>query len=235
MQDFDWREFIRLTPTPETAKLLINHRLILKESSQILSVIGKVDQDQNALIGISQHEFFQFYIIWNDPDFINYTPLEVTGNSYLFISNHPLLDYLPDFVDIDTKPINANHLVDKNVLANNMKDSAPLPNKCIGVISIASKSTFDDLSLIENDGTLKPSQHFTIHFENRSTYWKYILKSGEALITEEMLPLTKNGFITITEDHLTNISDYETIFPNPNSAKFTTEDGKTYSEIFINY
>lgn len=234
LQQYDFNSFLTLKPTSQTKKLIINHRLITKQSMSNYSIIGKVDEGQNSLIEISPTEFFQFYLILNDAEFLNYTSLSLDNQNYLILSNHPILEYLPELATLDGNPISDLHLVSKEILINNLREEETLPNKCIGIISIASKSIYDQLSLLEDDGKLRPSQNFTIRFQNRATFWKYILKSGTELTTVQALPLTKNGFIPITEEHLADFDDYEVEFPNPNNSKITLEGNQAYSEIFIN-
>lgn len=235
MATYDWRSYLKITPTPLTAARIRGHRLIEKRTPHSYTLVGKANDSNQSLIPIDQKETFQFYISSRDPDFLNYTALDISSQQFLFLSNHSLLDYIPDFQTIDTATIQENHLVSREVMLNNLLGLHSLPKTCIGVMSIAAQSSLDGYSLVADDGTLLPGILLPIWLPNRSTYWRYNFKSGTTLETDVPLPLTKNGFIELDNSHLSTLDDYETAFPNPSHAAITLEGDRSYSELFINF
>ena len=75
---------------------------------------------------------------------------------------------------------------------------------------------------------------FTSRFKNRNTFWRYINTVDEiTLTTDEVKPLTKNGFIEINETDFNPqpVQDYQ--YPNPTATIVKEENSNYYTEIFI--
>jgi len=104
----------------------------------------------------------------------------------------------------------------------------------LGFIRLKIKGDSNDLvnEIGTNQYIVKPTLSFTLKFQNRKTFWRYI-KNTEVLNTTERKPLTKNGFIPIKVSDLDAVplEDYQ--YLNPNSTDLIKEADKYYSEIYI--
>jgi hypothetical protein len=99
-------------------------------------------------------------------------------------------------------------------------------------IDICVKTTGATYNLLQADTTLK-SPVFSLRFKNRATYWRYIGKTfGAASVTDNALPLTRQGFIAVKvkdkNNHPTTID-----LPNATASLIIPETNQIFSDIFF--
>lgn len=234
IRNYHWNDFLSIVPSKATAELLTNHRLLLRSTEDRWQMIGQLSDDRSPLISLSSDDVLQFFLVLNDPDFLQYTALDIHANRLLLLANHPPVDYLPTLPAINEGMLNASYLVSREQLERNFQEKMTLPTSCIGLLSIAA-SPYDPTyeGILAADGTYLPAPSWTIRFPNRQTFWRYIFRSGEVLTTSQRLPMTKNGFIPITDDYIEDVESFEIQFPNPSSPRITLENSNAISEIFL--
>ncbi|MGF7074687.1 hypothetical protein [Mucilaginibacter sp. 3215] len=99
-------------------------------------------------------------------------------------------------------------------------------------IDICVKTSGATYNLLQADTTLK-SPVFSLRFKNRATFWRYIGKAfGAASVTDNALPLTRQGFITVKvkdkNNHPTTID-----LPNATASLIKPETNQIFSDIFF--
>lgn len=246
LRDYDWRSFLRLQPSAATQQKLSGQKLFLKEYPTGFSIAIKVNEedDKAPFVSLSPELDLTFLMYFGDPHFMNYTDFVRPENAMLYLSNKA--PSLPEPYDFEPIPLsqpsgkvsdaywlsgtNRNHLLNE-IMGD---DKRPLD----GVLRIYMQGDTGQYNLISNQGKLKNTPlHFTLHFNNKSTIWKYINKAeGFETETKKAWPLTKNGFIQL--DPQTDLKsppagadNYS--FPNPVPGITISKANKIYSEIFI--
>ncbi|WEA02838.1 hypothetical protein [Mucilaginibacter sp. SJ] len=99
-------------------------------------------------------------------------------------------------------------------------------------VDICVKTNGATYNLLQADTTLK-SPVFSLRFKNRATYWRYIGKTfGAASVTDNALPLTRQGFIAVKvkdkNNHPTTID-----LPNATASLIKPETNQIFSDIFF--
>ncbi|MGY6521129.1 MAG: hypothetical protein ACXIUD_05330 [Mongoliitalea sp.] len=234
IRKYHWNDFLSIVPSKATTELLTNHRLLSRSTEDRWQLIGQLSDDRRPLISLSSEDVLQFFLVLNDPDFLQYTALELHADQLLFLANHPPVDYMPTLPAINQGILNSSFVVSKEQLIRNFQEEMLLPTSCIGLLSIA-VSPFDSTyeGILAADGTYLPAPSWTIRFPNRQSFWRYIFRSGEVLTTSQRLPMTKNGFIPITDEYIDDVESFEIQFPNPASPRITLENSNAISEIFL--
>lgn len=99
-------------------------------------------------------------------------------------------------------------------------------------IDICIKTGDAAYNLLTGDDVLK-SPVFTIRFKNRFTFWRYIGKAfGPNSVSEAMLPLTKQGFITVKVKDKNDVLTTNDL-PNPSPQMIKPESDQIFSEIYM--
>ncbi|MBD8489274.1 hypothetical protein IFO69_11005 [Echinicola sp. CAU 1574] len=242
---FDFRSFLKITPTQETLKVMSGQKIIFKLYPNSILLAIKVGATDESIPFIPLEDSlklnFNLYIV--DSYFENYTALELDTSKLMFFSNESPI--FPDPASFESIPrFNQNKLIDgdylyegknKDFLLANFADN---PLLLSGILSIQIKSSNTADSLINNDGSLKNTPpHFKIQFDNQKTIWKYIHRKDEFEVeTKQAMPLTKYGYIK-----LENPTDFKSSppspdkyqFPNPSANSVKLISNQLYSEIFI--
>ncbi|UJP63794.1 hypothetical protein [Mongoliitalea daihaiensis] len=234
LSNYHWNHFLSLVPSKATSELLANHRLLFRSSRDRWTLIGQLYNDRTPLISLSSQDVLQFFLVVKDPDFLQYTALDLNTSRMLLLANHPPFDHIPSLPAVNEGILESNFLISKEQLARNFIGEMILPTSCIGLLSIA-VDPYDPSyeGILAGDGTYRLPLSWTIRFPNRQTFWRYIFQSGEVLTTSQPLPMTKNGFIHMTDDYIDDVESFDIQFPNPSSPSILLENSNAISQIFL--
>lgn len=249
-------DFMHVIPSQKTIQTIRNIRSRFIQTNQGFQVVTAEDEGNKPFIPFSDNLMFDFIATIKDPFFENYTNITIDRSAPLFLSNRT-----PATSTKETAIPVRFCLLSKfeTGLTNGMTPTAPMEEKAIELDDIDVRELLGAFAIIrvhligeggeitlsngadEFNGTL-PEVNWM--FENRSTTWKYHRSSDSVQIhaSDDELPLTKFGYITITDDD-------EKQYPNPSvniiyngednvfkdiDDNWVSEDkAKKYSRIFI--
>jgi hypothetical protein len=247
LRKFNWQDFLYIRPTQKTSRIFKRFQLLIKNVNQGFIVFARVNDEevQESFIRLDQEMVLEFLIGYKDPYFENYTAMKpLSEDRMLFANFQPdhfqglSFDLLP--LESEDRPFSDDFLVPEENFASYFAD---LPHNIIeaqtrGILMIKMQGENGTLNVTNVNGTLKVNPPvFKIQFTNRSTYWTYHHHaSNSSVTTNNVKPLTKNGFVQIIPD-----SDFdepnddwnELQFPNPSVERIRIEANNYYSEIYI--
>lgn len=244
LKNYDFKNFMEILPSLETAKIIKNNHLVYNASKNSLKIGVKISPDDADLTfsNLSLDVTLTFLIKIKDSLFENYTPISPSTKQLFYISNTKPADepitfkYIPlnsstDFVTDDYKISELSTVKILETLETNEK------NDLFGILSLKMQGDSTALNILSAlQEIITPTPSFKIHFNNRKTFWKYT-KTNSPFEVETTLekPLTQNGFVEIIPtDFTTNppeVNDFQ--YPNPSVNSIKKIATKTYSQIFI--
>ncbi len=106
-------------------------------------------------------------------------------------------------------------------------------NSAWGIVDIYVKTGTSAYDLFNADDSLR-SPGFNLRFKNRSTFWRYIgEKFGAASVSDNALPLTSQGFVSIKVKDKNNVLTTVDL-PNASAASIIKPElNQIFSDIFI--
>lgn len=247
LRKYNWQDFLHISPTRGTEKILKRFQLLIKYSNQGLIVFVRVSEldVQESFIPLEQDLVLEFLISYKDPYFENYTDINPLSEEKILLSN-----FLPAHfqgIDFDLLPVESedrlfsnDFLVSSDSVESYFADSGnqTAGTHAKGLLLIRMQGENGNLNVTNINGTLKLSPTvFKLHFNNRSTFWTYHQNSNKiSVTTNSPKPLTKNGFVQIISDSdfdepNDNLSELQ--FPNPSVERIKIEANNYYSEIYI--
>lgn len=260
IRKYDFTNFIAVNPSIATATILKNYKLHFKATNTGFKIFAKVKPsaktDPFIKIPIDLELIFTLKI--TDSHFENYTDLTFSPNQLFYFSNaiplriesnEPIPEPNPKKVVFDDQTFNFIPLIDSNTLISNgflasEKESINLlpdfenieTRGLFAAISISMKGHNIQNSVLNNQNKIiSPTREFTIHFDNRKTFWKYInRRTATEIETTLAKPLTYSGFVEIDPTSDFNPAEpEENQYPNPSVKSIVKVNSKYYSEIFI--
>lgn len=228
-------DYLSITPTKLTAKKLAGRKakaMQAKDGLQILMKTDPADYDK-PFIPFEDAPFFDFVIRIKDRFFENYTDITIDRSKLVFISNKaPATSTKPDAINTSYYKLSdyGGTAVDKNILFGDDFDASEISG-AYALLRLHFKGDSGELKLITANGkkfvNTLPEQN--IVFVNRKTKWKYLASkdSAELHTTNQLFPLTKNGYIKVKKQGVT--------YPNPDASMIVYNDQEDiyYSEVFI--
>lgn len=249
---FNADRFMNIVPTSETMQKLRGHNLVFKKTNTGFSVWSKVSEsdEKKPFIALADDEGFTFLLKPNDPRFFNYTVLEAASFGKLFYFSNQRLPDEPGTFPLIGKTGDDLLVDDGFVLSPDSEEAERkklennLSNGVFGVLRIFMKGDESALNVTDAQNEIQtPAPTFEIIFNNRKTFWRYIfnvdqspvggddlkIENGDPkiLVTKNVLPLTKDGFVSI------ELGGVE--LPNANARNLQPDpaNNKYYSELYI--
>ncbi len=263
LRNYVYRNFLEVIPTAGTRKVLQNQRMLLRTSNDGFSVVVTThfpEPDEFVpVIDIADDLELRFLVKVHDPQFENYTDLEIVKKEiFLFANAKPAgigeMEYIP--LKGTGSPLITNAFRmdegDSADLLKNIPDPEAIGTFGLFVFRMKSDVEMEAGSETPYDITApgglvrETPRQFVIEFANRSTIWKYYYTNTPYYAeTTGTHPLTRNGFINITVSNLdfkksdpnapdpdpANFQDYH--YPGPDVRNLEKEDDQYYSAIFI--
>ena len=256
LRAFNVSDFLSITPTQKTQRLLKNWRGKYLLNSDNLSVLLRVDNsNSNApFIEFSDELVLDFLISLKDPYFENYTKITIDRTKLMMISNQepsPAVveeeeedieegEFEESFEENTVYTVQYSPLSDYGNIASEDIDvdfdqdieKRELVGK-IGLIRIHLQGDEDELTLTDGTGLLFPNSvpKETLLFKNRKTCWKYIdAQDGSPIFdtgTDQQDLLPHTKYGYIKVEHGGNE------YPNPTPNQIINVGGTYSSEIFI--
>lgn len=228
---FNIREFMQITPTAVTVQMLKNLRgryAVGKDNVSVAIRTENGDEDK-PFISFDNTQFFDFLVELRDPYFENYTDITIDRTKLVMLSNKvPAASTEETAVATDFSTFTEFGTTSTaiNVYFGDTIDPQELVGK-FALIRIYMTGDAGQIDLTDGGDEFNPTLPVvTLEFDNRETRWRYInSKDGSIVFTTTEKPLTKFGYIKITDSGI----DY----PNPNANLIIEESGDLYSEIFI--
>ncbi|WP_162339772.1 hypothetical protein [Cyclobacterium salsum] len=244
---YRWESLLKINPTTATRRNLERFQFLVKNSSSKFRVLVRVGEDapQESFIPIEQELTLAFTVEYRDPHFENYTDMPfLVGNKMLFANFQPEepegLDFQPISLDNEAEYFSDNWLVSDENFQVLMERYAGLDAGIspVGLLLIRMQGESGARNVININQSLKITPTvFKIHFNNRSTYWRFLqASSGTEIETNQPKPLTKNGFVELDPEadfdvDAGSISQFR--FPNPGIKRINSDGNNYYSEITI--
>ena len=244
LKNYEYKNFLEIVPSLETAKIIKNKHLVFNTSKNSLKIGVKValDDENVTFSNISLDLTLNFIVRIKDYLFENYSDITPTTKQLFYISNTKPVDepvsfkYIPlsteaTFIDNDYK---ISELSTTKILESFEPNEI---NGIFGIISLKMQGDNSNLNILTPLQEIStPTPSFKVHFNNRKTFWKYT-KTNSAFEVETTLekPLTQNGFVEITPTDFTTsppeVNDFQ--YPNPSVSAIKRIATKIYSQIFI--
>lgn len=250
---FEINNFISVTPTQNSIKILADYQLIFKPNNTGFNIISRVlsTDKQKPFITLDEDLSLEFLIKITDNAFFNYTDPNIeTSTGLYYFSNErlaseaitfPLISLAETFI-----PIDSDYIITTESTEDELEKLTPNEmQNLFGIISITMRSTEGNLVVTDSLGNI-PADHtkFEILFGNRLTFWRYLFSDNQTvegtddletegsdakiLISKNEYPLTHKGFISVKHHGLE--------LPNPNANMIkpdTIIENKAYSEIYM--
>ena len=199
-------------PTLETEKLLKKTAIIFRVIHSGLELAISNIGGPEVTKFIIENSIFHFWVCIDDPHFLNYTELydyKEAKNIFNFENNHN------NYSESGINYLHPGKVVDINCLTG------------IENINLSTKKNIFALITLAFKGGLK--NNFSVRFETKKTYWKYIF------IGEHLSDL-KNPCI-INKDSSDQFSGPEpvTLANNKKAITFTSKAPIAFAEIYRNY
>jgi len=250
---FDFNNFISVTPTQNTIKILADYQLIFKPNNTGFNIISRVisTDKQKPFITLDDDLSLEFLIKITDNTFFNYTNPNIENGSGLYYFSNERLDTeavtfpLISLADTFT-PIDPDYIITPDSTEDEQEKLTPNEvQNLFGIISIIMRSTEGNLAVTDSLGKI-PADHvkFEILFGNRLTFWRFLFSDNQTvevtddieiegsdakiLLSRNEYPLTHKGFISVKHHGLE--------LPNPTANMIkpdTTIENKAYSEIYM--
>ncbi|MDN3689955.1 hypothetical protein [Cyclobacterium jeungdonense] len=247
LDNYRWESFLKINPTIETRRKFERFQFLLKNSPSKLRILVRVSEDapQESFIPIEQELTLAFTVEYKDPHFENYTDMPfLVGNKMLFSNFQPEepenMSFHPISLENDAEYFSEDWLItDENFHLLLEKYARLDPGiSPVGLILIRMQGESGMRNVININQSIKINPTvFKIHFNNRSTYWRFLhASSGTEIETNQPKPLTKNGFVELDPEadfdvDAGSISQFR--FPNPGSKRISSDGNNYYSEITI--
>ncbi|WMJ72675.1 hypothetical protein RCC89_05785 [Cytophagaceae bacterium ABcell3] len=234
---YQWSSFMDIEPDSRTQRFLAGHQMVFRKTRTGFFIAAKVDQEHNLkpFVPLDTSSVFTFNVRFKDPYFGNYTHLGIDNSRILYISNKSLHIntelVIPAFLG-NSEAVSDTFLFEKSILEEEEEGDHIFDLSANGIIEVFVRSSSDGGNIIDEEGYfVEDVPYFSVYFENRKTYWKYIDQEGVVVYTsEEALPLTLRGYIDLTEGQLSGSNAF---LPNPEPKRIKYSNNKYYSEIFI--
>lgn len=242
---YNFSEFIEITPTEETEKLLRNHNIVYRKTGENLRFGIKVSESDvsEPFITLPLSTQLQFLVRIKDSYFENYTDLTLSNGQLFYFANVKPTDWVAPFTPIplvtdavfadDDFKLDIDQTTD---ITANLEDNEK--RNLFGVIAITMAADDSSHDVLDTNGKLvAATPTFKIHFKNRKLTWIFKKPSaGFEAETNNQKPLTQYGFVEI--DPLTDFDvgtpDVENYtYPNPTPKSVKNTGSTYYSEIFI--
>lgn len=235
-------EFLTIIPSEKTELVLKNWRARFVMTLDGFKVVMKQDVTvaTKPFIDFQSNLYFDFILKIKDPHFENYTDIEIDRTKLVYVSN-----VAPTAAAVDSETASSIQYVslanfgsaytDMNVELGDQFSGSELLG-AFGVFRIHLEGTGSEMDLSDGAGNFPasvPTQD--VVFTNRKTTWRFKQSSDGTLLytTPTIKPLTKNGYIKITQGNQE--------FPNPTPELIVTEETMQgmnliknhFSEVFI--
>lgn len=246
LNNYQFTDMLNIVPLAHTQQLLRNlQSRVVFDNQGFKLVVKTAEGGSKPLIDFADDETFLFAIKLNHPFFPAITNITDSRKRLMLFANS-VPDELPGFSDFMPLEADSQYADDTFLLSESDSDilkaaraDTSLATGLLGFIYLRTKGNSASLDLLEANGNIKAIPPvFKIHFETRSTYWKYIKRGADFMVeTNKTFPLTKKGFIEIdtTNDFDVPLDPPESgyFYPNPSLENFEFTPTKTYSVIFI--
>lgn len=252
LKDYDFRSFLKVSPTTESRQRLNGYNLVFKQISTGFTIWSKVEENDDALpfIPLADDLEFTFLLQVNDARFYNYTDLKMENADKLYYLSNRQLDTEPNNFPLIDKAggnfhVDADFILSEDGENEQLQQLQPAEKmNLLGLVRIFMKGDNSSLDVTNaQDEIQEPAPAFEVVFKNRNTVWRYLFDADQQvtggddvkkengnskiLITKDEHPLTLNGFIPI------ELGGVE--LPNPGVALVRPDvsDNTIYSEIYM--
>ncbi len=238
---YSFSDFFEIVPCSKTQKKLDGQKILMRQTGASLTLLIRQDTDiitgNVPFVSLAQDVFFRFLIKVKDPLFFNYSKVAKPSNQMFLFTNSNETDQvgLPLIpLSASSTEIDHNFLLSVEHSVDYLEQLAPQETiGLFGAIELHAVSTNNALSLLNPPAhvDLKPTgdvPKFMLLFANRSTFWRYLNSSTQAVIhtTPNPNPLTKYGRIAVVHNTVS--------LPNPSPNMLVHEAGEDYSIMYIN-
>lgn len=252
---YDLANFMKITPTARTQKILKNYNGLYRQYKDGIRVaLKRVPPPapptpdptlKTPFIAFGSDFYLDFTIEIVDPYFENYTDIVWDKNGLIYLSNLDPVAYTPGSdAEPPAVPVNFSRIsayqtnVDgTDIEINLLKDitASELRNK-FGVIRMYLQGETGELQLANPGDATKFNENtpeLDLYLSNRSTYWRFRDASDQSILytTNNRRPLTENGYIETSSGGGGNA----VLYPNPDARilVWDANDEEFYSEVFV--
>ncbi len=245
LKTYNWTVFGSVDPTTQTANLLRNHRLLLKQNPHGFTIaVQAVAQNLNAttfkpIIDLDENLQLDFIIRVHDALFTNYSNLDTVERYPLLFRNYnDSLDPALPLINTSGGTTEAADYAISQSTQNSLVENHPDEHwsRLKALVSLKMRGEGTDRNLLLVNGNL-PQEHpvFNLRFDNRNTIWNYYSGKDQNLIhttDPDTKPLVKNGVVPVNQGN----TDYPAASADSVIWERDTTGTllKTYSKIYIN-
>jgi len=198
---YDFQDFIKITPTEKTLKILKNHRIVTQVTSTGIIGLISVDDNLKPFIATTGVEL-QFMLHIKDPLFEKYTDIDATDNPiYDFQSKEDsgdrTLNILGTRIGFPISNFKIDYDVEKDSEYQQFLQTIGAKERVslFGIVTIS----IDDL--LGGDGKVYDNiKEYKIVFASKTSVWVYLdSEDNEVLRSNRELPFVRKGKISIEE------------------------------------
>ncbi len=196
LSTYNVSDFLQVIPSKSSQRILKNHRVVFKKSTNGATCFISVDQGNKPLIDITDATI-DLLIYSRDPSFEKYTDIDtVTKGIYFFTNDSTEADN-----EIDALGNTATSLEDYKV-AMSIDPNSKYQELLSALTGAEQRSLLGIVSIHLNDlleggaGTVGDPTEFKIALKNRKTVWVYLDQDGSVVSTTGTVqPLMHKGSI----------------------------------------
>lgn len=202
LSSYNVSDFLRITPSQQTKRILANHKVVFKTTTDGATCFISVDQDSKPIID-STGVTIDLLVYSNDAFFEKYTDINTSLEDLYFFTNDntvPVANRINALSDIatslDNYKITASvDLMNKyQALSENLAGSEQ--RSLLGIVSIK----LDEI--IENGQAVGDVTEFKVVLKNRKTIWEYLNEDGTVVAkTGTVQPFMRKGNITPRDEN----------------------------------
>lgn len=195
LSSYNVSEFLRVVPSQDTKRILANHKVVVKNSTNGTTCFISVDGASKPVID-STGVTVDLLIYSRDAFFEKYTDIDMSSEGVYFFTNDPALPTN----EIDELSATATDLEDYKV-AKSTEPTSQYQELLSGLTGREQRSLLGIVSiklddLLEVGGVVGDTREFKIVLKNRKTIWVYLNQDGSmAFQTGTTLPFTQKGNI----------------------------------------
>ncbi|GGG26342.1 hypothetical protein GCM10011344_28800 [Dokdonia pacifica] len=194
LSSYNVSEFLHITPSQDTKRVLANHKVVFKTTTDGGTCFISVDQDSKPVID-STNVTVTLLVYSKDAFFEKYTDIKASPKGVYFFTNDPTE---PDN-EINALSDTASNLDEYKVVSS--MDPMSKYQELLGTLTGKEQRSLLGIVSIKLDellvaGAVGDTTEFKIVLKNRKTIWVYLEQDGTvASQTGQTLPFTQKGNI----------------------------------------
>lgn len=231
LSNYNVADFLRIVPSQQTKRILANHKVVFKTTTDGGTCFISVDQDAKPVID-STDVTVDLLVYSRDAFFEKYTDMDTSEEGIYFFTNNPEVpaNEINALSDAATNLENYKVASSTDPMSTYQELLSALTGReqrsLLGIVSIK----LDELLV---GGAVSDATEFKIVLKNRKTIWVYLNQDGTvASQTGTTLPFTQKGKI-IPEDATNTVIPYRMATPFDAFAYQTDPNQPIRTQIYI--